>query len=107
MVLWLSPKLCQNEALKVPLECLQALCESTGCLLSVIADLGLLQEAYKKHQADRGSRSRPWTRFAALVADEAECKERTSPQVPRLARTFHSWLAERSGVNKKNPLVFW
>ena len=108
MTLWLSPELQRDDALKVPLECLEALYKCGKTQLSLVTDLGKLQRDYKTYQEEKGTRSKPWARFAALVADEAECNQRTSPQFPRLVRTFRSWLAERSPVIQGTPpLVFW
>ena len=108
MVLWLSPQLCQDEALKVPPECLEALYTCGTSPLCLVAELCELQEKYNKLRAEKGTRCKPWTRFPALVADEAECKQRTSPQSPRLVGTFQSWLAERSVVSQHMPhLFFW
>ena len=102
------PKLCQNEALKAPLDCLRALCQhQTGLAIRLVDDLDKLKRAYRSHKSEKGTRSRPWTRYAALGNDEAECQELGSTDCPRLARTFLSWLAERSAVAKKTSLVFW
>ena len=108
MFLWLSPKLCETEALKAPLDCLRALCQhQTGLAIRLVDDLDKLKRAYQSHKSENGTRSRPWTRYAALGNDEAECQELGSTDCPRLVRTFLSWLAERSAVAKKTPLVFW
>ena len=108
MFLWLSPKLCENDALKAPLDCLRALCQhQTGLAIRLVDDLDKLKRAYQSHKSEKGTRSRPWTRYAALGNDEAECQELGSTDCPRLVRTFLSWLAERSAVAKKTSLVFW
>ena len=108
MFLWLSPKLCENDALKAPLDCLRALCQhQTGLAIRLVDDLDKLKRAYQSHKSEKGTRSRPWTRYAALGNDEAECQELGSTDCPRLVRTFLSWLAERSAVAKKTSLVCW
>ena len=113
MFLWLSPKLCENEALTAPLDCLRALCEhqtligERPCQLRLVNDLDNLKRSYWKYKSEKGTRSRPWTRYAALGNDEAECQELESTDCPKLVRAFLSWLAERSTVAKKDSLVFW
>ena len=106
--LWLSQKLCEKHALKAPLDCLRALCQhQPGFAIRLVDDLDKLKRAYQSHKSEKGTRSRPWTRYAALGNDEAECKELGSTVCPRLVRTFLSWLAERSAVTNHTPLVFW
>ena len=51
MVLWMSPQLCQDEALKVPLECLEALNLCGASPLGLVAALCELQEMYNNFQA--------------------------------------------------------
>ena len=75
--------------------------------IRLVDNLDKLQRAYCSHKSEKGTRSRPWTRYAGLVNDEAERQELESTDYPRLFRTFLSWLAERSQVAKKTSLVFW
>jgi hypothetical protein len=107
--LWLSPKLRENKALEPALDCLKALCAWEGCsALREESSLAKIQKKYRKHKEEKGARSKPWTNFAALVDDDVEVKERASQEFPRLVRTFHAWLEERSHVQRATPpLVFW
>ena len=109
MCLWLSPKLRENKALEPALDCLKALCAWEGCsALREESSLAKIQKKYRKHKEEKGARSKPWTNFAALVDDDVEVKERASQEYPRLVRTFHAWLEERSHVQRATPpLVFW
>ena len=72
------------------------------------SSLAKIQRNYRKHKAEKGTRSKPWKQFAALVDDDVEQKERDSKEFPRLVRTFHAWLEERSHVPRATPpLFFW
>ena len=71
--------------------------------IRLVDDLDKLKRTYQSHKSEKGTRSRPWTRYATLGNDEAECQELGSTDCPRLVRTFLSWLAERSAVAKKTP----
>jgi len=106
--LWLSPKLLENKALEPALECLKALCGLEESTLREESSLAKIQRNYRKHKAEKGTRSKPWKQFAALVDDDVEQKERDSKEFPRLVRTFHAWLEERSHVPRATPpLVLW
>ena len=108
MCLWLSPKLRENKALEPALECLKALCVCEESTLREESSLAKIQKKYQKHKEEKGTRSKPWKNFAALVDDDVEEKERASTEFPRLVRTFHAWLEERSHVPRATPpLVLW
>ena len=55
MFLWLSPKLCESEALKAPLDCLRGLCQhQTGLAIRLVDDLDKLKRAYQSHKSENG-----------------------------------------------------
>ena len=82
MALWLSPELRRDAALKVPLECLEALGKCGQTQLSLVTDLGKLQRYYKKIKKKRGHDRSPgpdlplWSRTRPNASNELRLSSR-------------------------------
>ena len=97
--LYLSDKFrASNEVVS---DVLLALCESTKSRVTVVDDVGRLVQAYDLASA-KGPRARPWTRVAAISADDADyaalqemCGNRKS-----IVADFDSFATTRSKIDR-------